>query len=122
MKFKKRKNLTPEAIDNTTEACAYEGVKYYPVFTSRRDGATNFSMRLFEIAPGKSTAKHKHSYEHEVYILSGDGFLLLDDKKIKIGKDDCFLIEPYEFHQLIGGENKISFICIVPNREKIQPD
>ena len=37
------------------------------------DGAPNFCMRVFEVEPGSSTPSHSHSWEHEVFVLSGRG-------------------------------------------------
>ena len=120
MKLKKRKDLKPDPIPKDNES--YSKVTYYPIFTARNDDAINFSMRLFEIGSGGFSSKHKHSYEHEVYVIEGDGFLFMEGEKFAIEKDDCIYIEPYEYHQLEAGEKGISFVCLVPNREKTQPD
>ena len=37
------------------------------------DGAPNFAMRQFDVAPGGYTPRHSHPYEHEVYVLEGTG-------------------------------------------------
>ena len=118
--LKKRKDLIPRPITNNAEM--YNKVTYYPLITSRQDDAPNFSMRLFEIGSDGYTGKHKHSYEHEVYIISGSGILLRDGEKTEIEKDDCIFIPPYEVHQLLAGKNGISFICVVPNKLKNQPE
>ena len=51
---------------------------------SKKDGAPNFQMRLFEVAPGGHTPLHIHEWEHEVYILEGEGVLTYE------GKDNPF--------------------------------
>ena len=38
-----------------------------------QDGAPNFAMRHFEVAPGGHTPHHSHDWEHEVFVLSGRG-------------------------------------------------
>ena len=38
-----------------------------------RDGTPNFAMRQFEVAPGGYTPRHSHPYEHEVFVLEGEG-------------------------------------------------
>jgi len=100
----------------------YSNVEYYPLITARTDDAANFSMRLFKIHPDGFTGRHKHSYEHEVYTLKGSGYLLIDGEKLRIEKDDCFIIYPYEFHKLIADKEGLEFICVVPNRFKNQPE
>ena len=38
-----------------------------------RDGAPNFAMRQFDVAVGGYTPRHHHPYEHEVFVLEGEG-------------------------------------------------
>ena len=40
------------------------------------DGAPSFTMRQFEVAPGGNTPRHAHAYEHEVFVLEGEGIVL----------------------------------------------
>lgn len=117
--IKNSKSLAPKPIERDVES--FKNVKYYPLITSREDDAPNFSMRLFKIGPNGYTSSHKHSYEHEIYILEGDGFVYMGDDKIRIEKDNCFIIQPYEKHQLLAGKNGMNVICLVPNMLKNQP-
>ena len=43
------------------------------VVIGKSDGANNFCMRVFEIAPGGHTPKHSHAWEHEMFIHAGEG-------------------------------------------------
>ena len=43
------------------------------VVIGKSDGANNFCMRVFEIAPGGHTPKHSHAWEHEMFIHAGAG-------------------------------------------------
>jgi hypothetical protein len=47
---------------------------------SESDGAPNFAMRRFEVAPGGYTPRHSHPYEHEVYVLEGEGVVYENDR------------------------------------------
>ena len=42
-------------------------------------GAPTFTMRHFEIASGGRTPFHNHQWEHEVYVLRGDGAVVTED-------------------------------------------
>lgn len=42
---------------------------------SKKDGAENFAMRLFEIQPGGYSPLHQQDREHEVFILEGNGVI-----------------------------------------------
>ena len=119
-RIKKRKDLVKKPMGR--EIMYYKKVEYYPIITSRNDDAPNFSMRLFKIGPGGYTSKHKHSFEHEVYVINGEGYIILDDKKIKIEKGNAFIIYPYETHQLLSEKGDLEFICVVPNKLKNQPE
>ena len=110
MKIKKRTELVKEDIKDINA----KGVKFYPVITAR-DGAPNFSLRLFEIESDGNTPFHAHGWEHEVYIIEGSGFIIGENKKLRIEKDDFVFVEPSELHQFLAGEKGLKMICIVPN-------
>ncbi len=77
----------------------------------RRDGAPRFAMREFEIAPGGYTPKHHHPYEHEVYILSGQGEVLQGDEPRSIRTGDVIYIAPDEVHQFRNsGQEPLRFL------------
>ena len=110
MIIKKKRDFSPriKEDDNMT------GVKFYSMLTAG-DGTPNFAMRLFEIDPGGYTPRHRHGWEHEIYIIKGDGYVVKGEEKIEIEQDDFIFVEPSELHQILAGENGISLICVVPN-------
>ena len=85
---------------------------------SKKDGAPNFSMRVFEVEPGGNSPYHKHPWEHEVFILEGRGFMVQGEKEIPFSKGDVIFIPPGEEHQLKNSsKEKVEFICLIPNPE-----
>jgi quercetin dioxygenase-like cupin family protein len=87
---------------------------------SQKDGAPNFAMRIFEVAPGGFTPYHKHSWEHEVFILEGKGLLVTDEKNLPLKKDDAVFVPPDENHQFKNdSEEKFIFICLIPITENL---
>ena len=85
------------------------------VFISDND-APNFIMRRFEIQAGGQIGVHSHDWEHEMYVLSGEMFLI-DDKgnKEKVAKDEFIYMPPNESHGYINeSDAKVEFICLVP--------
>ena len=113
--IKKKSEIDPKLMDEGEAA----GIKFFPAITAR-DGAPGFAMRLFEISPGGNTPKHAHSWEHEVFIVAGNGFVLEGNRKIPVEKEDFILVPQNQLHQFRAGEDGISFICVVPNEG--QPD
>ena len=78
-------------------------------------GAPNFVMRLFELAPGTSPRYHSHSWEHEVFVLSGRGIVRSESGDTEIAEGSVAFIEPNEPHGLANsGDEPLRFICLIP--------
>jgi len=78
-------------------------------------GAPNFCMRVFDIEPGSSTPSHEHPWEHEIYILSGQGVAVSEQGEIPIAKDSCIFVPPDEHHCFINnGSEILRIICVIP--------
>lgn len=87
-----------------------------------KQGAPTFAMRQFEVEPGGYTPKHSHPYEHEVFILEGDGVVLEGDQKHPLRAGDCVLVLPDEVHQFLNtGNRPLKFLCLVPNTAAQMP-
>ena len=81
------------------------------------DGAPNFYMRLFEIEPGGHTPHHTHEWEHEVYLLEGDGAVMTADGPCPIGAGDVVFMPPDELHSFENtGNGVLRMLCLVPAR------
>jgi len=80
------------------------------------DGAPTFAMRQFEVAAGGHTPKHSHPYEHEVFVLEGNGVVLEDNVEHPLKSGDVIFVKPDEVHQFRNtGERPMKFLCMVPN-------
>lgn len=66
---------------------------------NKDQGATNFSMRLLELAPMKSTPMHTHDSEHEIYVLVGKGEVETPDKVVPIREGSIIYVAPNEIHK-----------------------
>lgn len=87
----------------------------------REDGAPNFAMRQFEVSPGGYTPKHHHPYEHEVFVLEGEGVVLEGDEEHPIRAGDVVYVAPDEVHQFRNtGQSALKFLCLVPHTEPDQ--
>jgi quercetin dioxygenase-like cupin family protein len=86
---------------------------------SKEMGAPNFAMRIFEIEPGGYSPLHSHNWEHEVFILEGDGVVVSQDREEKFKPGDVVFVSPNEKHQFKNnGKKLVKFICIVPHAKK----
>lgn len=62
-------------------------------------GATNFSMRLLELEPMKSTPLHQHDSEHEIFVLVGKGEVETEDTVYPIRDGSIIYVAPNEVHR-----------------------
>lgn len=82
---------------------------------SKIDGAPNFAMRVFEIEPSSSSPYHQHEWEHEVFVLSGEGAAVAAETETPIGHGSVVFVPPMEMHQFVNrGTSVLRFICVVP--------
>ncbi len=73
-------------------------------------------MRQFEVAPGGYTPRHSHPYEHEVFVLEGEGVVLEGEVEHRLAAGDFVLVTPNEVHQFRNtGTAPLKFLCLVPN-------
>ena len=93
-----------------------EGVKKRVVI-GPKEGVPNFVMRVFDQAPGASSNYHSHDWEHEVFVLTGEGTLVTKDGEIPLKANDVAYVAPHEKHCLTNhGQDTFRFICLVPLR------
>lgn len=83
---------------------------------SRAEGAPNFAMRQFEVAVDGHTPKHTHPYEHEVFVLEGEGLVMEGEVEHPLKAGDVVFVAPDEVHQFRNtGSGPMKFLCLVPN-------
>ena len=85
---------------------------------TRKDGAENFAMRWFEMAPGGHSADHAHNWEHEVFILEGRGLVVCGAEKKRVGPGYVVFIPPNAPHHFENvGDETLRFLCLIPHKE-----
>jgi quercetin dioxygenase-like cupin family protein len=90
------------------------GVLKREVITAQ-DGAPNFCMRVFEVEPGSATPHHTHPWEHEVFVLAGEGVVVGEGGETSIAEGSVVFIAPNEPHCLVNkGNGPLCFICLIP--------
>ena len=82
---------------------------------SRPEGAPNFAMRVFEMAPGGCTPQHEHAWEHEVYILAGETEVVGEAGATALAVGDAVLVLSGERHQFRNaGRSPARMLCMIP--------
>ena len=81
------------------------------------DGAPHFAMRIFDVEPGRHTPYHKHWWEHEVYVLAGEGVAVSEDGETALATGSVILVTGNEMHQFRNtGDDTFRFMCLIPWR------
>ena len=110
--FKIGRAAEVEAQEVITEGAVEVTIRW---LVSKKDGALNFQMRLFEVGPGGRTPLHSHEWEHEVYILEGAGKLVFEGEEYSLEKGSYAFVPADREHSFVNtGERTLSFICVVP--------
>jgi quercetin dioxygenase-like cupin family protein len=91
------------------------GVYLRPVI-SPADGAPHFTMRVFEVDPEGHTPFHQHAWEHEVFVLRGEGTLRSEQGNVDLREGIVVFIPGGEKHQFLNtGDTVLQFLCVIPN-------
>jgi len=88
---------------------------------AQKDGAPNFALRMFEVGPGGHTPYHEHSWEHEVFVVSGEGALQTERGDLPFAEHDVIYVDPGLRHAFKNtGRDTLKFLCIVPHEQPVQ--
>ncbi|MEM3341154.1 MAG: cupin domain-containing protein [Thermoplasmata archaeon] len=75
----------------------------------------HFAMRRFTILPGGHTGYHKHDWEHEIYVLEGEGVLKFEDKEYPLKPGTFAFVDGGKNHQFLNaGITNFVFLCFIP--------
>ena len=107
---------TVQAEDVNTEGASKVKVRW---LITKEMGAKNFAMRIFEVEPDGYSPLHVHQWEHEVFILEGEGQLFDGEKTAPFKVGDVVFVPPNERHQFKNnGTELLKFICLIPYTKK----
>jgi len=106
--------VPPEPVD--TEGAEGATIRW---LIAEADGAKNFCMRYFELAPNGFTPHHTHCFEHQVFILAGHGHVICGDERSAFRPGDAIYIPPNVRHQFRNSGSEVcKFLCMVPTQDK----
>jgi len=82
---------------------------------SKKDGAENIAMRMFELEPGGLTPLHTHPHEHEVFIVEGRGVFVCGEREYEFDSGYVIFVPGGTRHRFRNtGESVLKFLCIIP--------
>jgi uncharacterized cupin superfamily protein len=79
--------------------------------------ARSLGARLWRLAPGQASTRHRHSRQEELYLLlEGAGRMRIDDELLTLGPLDAVLVEPESARQLFNDTDadQLWLVCGAP--------
>ena len=133
-KVTKHRNGAWDAVPVRTykdDAGDHKGVTRRELIGAAQDEqASGFVVRYFEIAPGGFSSLERHEHAHAVWIVRGNGTVVLEDGVSSIGPQDCVYVAPGALHQFQASDSEpLGFLGIVdrgrarpqpPSREEVE--
>jgi quercetin dioxygenase-like cupin family protein len=85
----------------------------------REEGAKTFSLRLITIEPDGQIGLHSHPWEHEIFVVRGQGHAFTKNEKKKIGPGEYVFIPSDEEHGFENlGAEPLDFVCCIPIKQE----
>lgn len=80
-----------------------------------RQNANNFAMRIVTVAPGGRTPEHAHPWEHQWYVLAGEGEAVdAWGHRWPVAPGSAAHVPENEKHCLVNtGSEPLSIICMI---------
>ncbi len=80
------------------------------------EGTPNFALRVVEFQPGAVFDIHQHPYEHEIFVLEGEGVAHGPGGEVQMRPGAVLYIPPDEPHGYYNtGAGVLRFICVIPH-------
>ena len=87
---------------------------------TKETGAENFAMRLFEMGSDGHTPLHSHDWEHEVFILEGEGLVVGGEEEKPFKAGDVIFVPANELHQFKNNsQTSVKFLCLIPYKPEV---
>ncbi len=94
---------------------AAPGVTIRRLIDEENDGAPNYALRLIEVPPDGHTPFHAHPFEHENYVIAGNGRLRIKETWHEVGPGSVMFIPADTDHTFENtGSEPFRFLCGIP--------
>jgi quercetin dioxygenase-like cupin family protein len=86
----------------------------------KKEGAENFALRYYEVAPQHSTRKERHAHDHGIIILHGQANAEINDVVYPVKQGDVIYVAPNDLHVFRNtGDGSFGFCCIIPAKREV---
>lgn len=94
---------------------AAPGVRIRWLIDGESDGAPVYALRMIEIGEGGNTPDHAHPFEHENFVVSGNGEVMIEGEWHSLSAGDVVFVPSGVRHQYRNtGKETFKFLCGVP--------
>jgi quercetin dioxygenase-like cupin family protein len=90
--------LVHRQVERTSRDEPFSRERKHPVFVVDLPSRV-LSMTIGGLEPGQVTSRHRHTYETILYVLEGEGFTMVEDRKIEWKAGDAVYIPVWAWHQ-----------------------
>ena len=93
---------------------------YAKQFVNKSLGAEKLQMHVSVISPGKRAhPPHKHVEEEIIYVLEGEGTMMIDDEEFPVKAGSATFLPSWVFHGITNtGSSMLKYMVILePKRE-----
>jgi quercetin dioxygenase-like cupin family protein len=85
-------------VEKTAHETKFSAERKHPVFVVDLPSKT-ISMTIGGLEPGQTASKHRHTYETILYVLEGEGFTMVEDRRVDWKAGDAVYIPVWAWHQ-----------------------
>jgi gentisate 1,2-dioxygenase len=78
------------------------------------------STSVAKIEAGKRSGTHRHNYEEIDYILSGEGYAIIEDKRYEWKKGDTLALPVFSWHQFFNTGREEARILVHTGRPAME--
>jgi quercetin dioxygenase-like cupin family protein len=111
---------TPKAVHYTdvpakTYGDEAPGVSIRWLIDEEHDGAPFYSLRIIEVEPGGHTPDHTHPFEHENFVVEGQGRVLIGETWHDVVPGSVVFVPGGVRHTYANaGDAPFRFLCGIP--------
>ncbi len=85
---------------------------------AKKDGAENYAMRRFTLERGGKIPRHQHPWEHEIFVLEGQGIIGAGEEEREVKAGSFAYVEPDIPHWYRNtGDGEWKFLCVIPIKD-----
>jgi gentisate 1,2-dioxygenase len=90
--------LVHRHVERTSRDDAFSRERKHPVFVVDLPSRV-LSMTIGGLEPGQTTSKHRHTYETILYVLEGEGFTVIEGRRVDWRAGDAVYVPVWAWHQ-----------------------